>query len=324
MTALAKNDDRLVTSPRGRGSYIVTNAATVYVNGGVGLTSAGRLSPWADTAGMLWKGLCMGGSTRNSSANAGGKVTGDTLASPPYEADVDESGSLLRAVPVAGASAQTDLDRLVYSASDNLRTDLTLTATTNVKPIGVIVRYNSATSFDVRLFTPAEYQAFPLVSDITALTDSSGGGATDNTIGAVTAPTAIAATLTDSTGASGTHDDTLADGLNSSAPSAVGTSALGDLVATNGGWGASTEAGFDSISTKFDLAVTDIANLRATVLTLQSDAVIQNQNDSDLAQKVIELVTAQGQNRTAIVALTDAVAELAAKVNEVIADLNTN
>jgi flagellin-like hook-associated protein FlgL len=97
--------------------------------------------------------------------------------------------------------------------------------------------------------------------------------------------------LTDSTGGSGTHDDTLADGLNSTAPAAVTATALGDLVATqNTGWGANTEAGFDSISTKFDAAVTDITNLRATVLTLQSDAVIANQNISDLAQKVNEII----------------------------------
>src|SRR5512146_1606231 len=45
---------------------------------------------------------------------------------------------------------------------------------------------------------------------ITALTDNSGGAAADGTIGVVTAPTAIGATLTDSSGLSGTHDDTVA------------------------------------------------------------------------------------------------------------------
>lgn len=47
-------------------------------------------------------------------------------------------------------------------------------------------------------------------SAITALTDNSGGATADGTIAVVTAPTAIANTLTDSTGLSGTHDDTIA------------------------------------------------------------------------------------------------------------------
>lgn len=156
MTALAANAFPK-TAVRGRGSYIVTNAATVYPGGGVGVTTAGRLSPWSDTAGLLWKGVCMGGTTRNSSANAGGKVVGDTSASPPYEADVNEEGERLLAVPVAGASAQGNVDDLVFCATDNLLTDLSLTATVNVGPIGRIRRFNSATSFDVELFTPAEY-----------------------------------------------------------------------------------------------------------------------------------------------------------------------
>jgi hypothetical protein len=48
---------------------------------------------------------------------------------------------------------------------------------------------------------------------------------------------------------------------------------------------------------------------------------VQNQNDSDLAQKAIELVTAQGEDRTAIVALTDAVKELSTKQNAVLTAL---
>jgi hypothetical protein len=149
-----------------------------------------------------------------------------------------------------------------------------------------------------------------------AVTDNSGGSTADTTLAVVTAPTAIGATLTDNTGGSGTHDDTLADGLNSSAPDALTATALGDLVATqNTGWGANTEAGFDSISTKFDALLVDVTALRATVATMQLDAVIQNQNDSDLAQKVIELVTAQAEDRAAIVALTNAVAKLAVLAN---------
>ena len=118
------------------------------------------------------------------------------------------------------------------------------------------------------------------LSGIGALVDNSGGAAADGTIGAVTAPTALAATLTDSTGLSGTHDDTL-----------EATSVPADL--TDG----------ESPTDK------EYNPLLAVIRKLA-------QNASDTAQKVIELVAAQAQNRTAIVALTDAVAELAHKINE--------
>ncbi len=82
-------------------------------------------------------------------------------------------------------------------------------------------------------------------------------------------------TLTDSTGADGTHDDTLADGLNSSAPAAY--SAVVDM--TN-----------PVTKTEGEAVSAALASLRGTVATMQSDAVILNQNTSDLAQKVIEIL----------------------------------
>ena len=99
--------------------------------------------------------------------------------------------------------------------------------------------------------------------------------------------------LTDSTGGSGTHDDTLADGLTVTAPAALTATALGDLVATqNTGWGASTEAGFDSIATKFDALLADVTALHAKIDTIVTDLGVQNQNDSDVAQKILEIRTA--------------------------------
>jgi hypothetical protein len=126
------------------------------------------------------------------------------------------------------------------------------------------------------------YAPLALTASVTALTDNSGGAAADGTIGIVTAPTAIAATLTDSTGLSGTHDDTLAA---TTVPAALT------------GGESPTEAEHNA------------------VLTLLG---VMTQNASDTAQKVIEVVAAEAQDRTAIVALTDAVAELATKVNAII------
>jgi predicted RecA/RadA family phage recombinase len=85
-------------------------------------------------------------------------------------------------------------------------------------------------------------------------------------------------TLTDSTGASGSHDDTLADGLNSSAPAAYSAHAAGGVTVTS------------NAATDLDTTAAALAALRGTVATMQSDAVIMNQNTSDLAQKVIEIL----------------------------------
>lgn len=174
----------------------------------------------------------------------------------------------------------------------------------------------SADGDTVRAVHMPDLSASTYAAVVAALTDNSGGAAADGTIGVVTAPTALtdngggtadgtvaslapATTLTDSTGLSGSHDDTLA-----------ATSVPADLT----GGEDPTEAEHNAL-----LAVVRV----------------MAQNDSDLAQKVIELVTfqgvvqddfkelttAQGQNRTAIVALTDAVAELATKTNAILTAL---
>lgn len=46
---------------------------------------------------------------------------------------------------------------------------------------------------------------------------------------------------------------------------------MGDLVSTTGGWGASTEAGFDKITTAVDQLIADNLNLRKVVAALITD-----------------------------------------------------
>lgn len=148
------------------------------------------------------------------------------------------------------------------------------------------------------------------------LTDNSGGAAADGTIGVVTPSTALTdngggtadgtvaaqaepVTLTDNTGLSGTHDDTLA---------------VVNVPADITGGESPTEAEHNAA----------LASMRVIA-----------QNQSDIAQKAIELVTLAGvaqdnlkevttslaADRTAIVALTDAVKELSTKLNTVLARL---
>lgn len=74
-------------------------------------------------------------------------------AAPWGEVRVNTEGVTLRGVAVTGS---TIAGVLVYCLTNN-PADMTVTAATNMKAIGTIVRWASATDTDVRLFTPAEY-----------------------------------------------------------------------------------------------------------------------------------------------------------------------
>lgn len=236
-------------------------------------------------------------------------------------------------------------------------------------------------------FSQAVNAAF---SGITALTDNSGGATADGTIGAVTAPTALTdngggtadgtvaaqaapVTLTDSTGYDGTHDDTVAataaivtitdsSGLvgthDDTVAAITNTDPLTDstggsaddtldaVTETAGGSGVELASGdpakinnnfkevADQLATQNTLngvLAQNQSDLAQKVIELVTREAVHAQNVSDVAQKVIELVTLagtaqnnlkelttrQGENRTAIVALTDAVKELATKVNQI-------
>lgn len=132
------------TRPSGRNAYKVTNAVQVYAGALVGLNqTTGYLVLWSDTATLVFKGIA----ERN--------VLGNTSASPVPECEVNESGCILVNVSVTGVSAITHVGDAVYATDD---TTLTLTAATNVKAIGRIVRWHSTTYCDVQLLTPDEYE----------------------------------------------------------------------------------------------------------------------------------------------------------------------
>lgn len=134
------------TQPRaGRDSYVIKNAVTLYAGALVGTDANGFLDKWADTTGLKFAGVVL--------ANA----TGNTSASPKTEARVNSEGLYLRNVTLASV-AQSDVNSLVYCTSDNIA-DITLSAATNVKAIGWIVRYVGTNTCDIQLFTPAEHLA---------------------------------------------------------------------------------------------------------------------------------------------------------------------
>lgn len=141
MTALATSAD---VRDRSAASLAVPvkNAAVTYA-GGQGALAAGYAKPFAGAAGEIAAGRFI----------KDGSVTGNTSATPPPEASLAVEDYVLESVPVAGASAQTDLGKVVFvNSTDNIKTDLTLTRPTRGQPAGIIVRYKSATSFDVLMF----------------------------------------------------------------------------------------------------------------------------------------------------------------------------
>ena len=96
--------------------------------------------------------------------------------------------------------------------------------------------------------------------------------------------------LTDSTGDSGTHDDTLADGKTATAPAAIT-----DYVAhASGGTTVTSNAAtdLDTAAAALDTLEDEVTALQVTVAACETDIGVQNQNDSDLAQKILEIRTA--------------------------------
>ncbi len=52
---------------------------------------------------------------------------------------------------------------------------------------------------------------------------------------------------------------------------------MGDLVSTSGGWGASSEANFDKITTAVDQIIADNLNLRKIIAALITDVKANNE-----------------------------------------------
>ena len=157
--ALSADVTTLKTANRGlTRDYAITNAATPYFDGLVGLTTSGYLSPWTDAATTLaFLGLFKG--FEPAIGSTGSLVTtGSTSATPIIKGKVDVSGQYLYGVDVTGVSTRASIGAKVYCGSDDTST-LTLTPSVFVGPVGVLEEVRSASDQDVRLYTPDEYRA---------------------------------------------------------------------------------------------------------------------------------------------------------------------
>lgn len=129
-------------------TYAIKDGSTVYQGSYVAIESAtGRIVPFADSAGLVELGRVV---EFDSPLQSGGSATGNTAGT--VKAVVDIKGGVLERVPVTGASAETDVGTQVYLSTDNPSADLDVAATVNTKVVGEIVRFYSATEFDVLLY----------------------------------------------------------------------------------------------------------------------------------------------------------------------------
>lgn len=185
------------------------------------------------------------------------------------------------------------------------------------------------------------------------LTDSSGYDATHND---TIAATAAITTITDSSGLDGSHDDTIAAITNmATLTNSTGGSADATLdavtqasgsaaVSFTDGDAAKINNNFTEIKTELDKQVTangvlaqNQSDLGQKLIELVGREVVHAQNVSDIAQKIIELVTLAGvaqanlkevttelaTQRTLNGKLVDAVAALAAEINDLKAKMRT-
>ena len=150
MAAMTYTDLPEIRQKSGRDSYPLVDDFDGFAQGFVGLL-AGVLVKWADTVGIQFIGLLL------DFENSG---TGVTDAADPDvpEGRVNQNGDTLVNLPVAGVTAQTDVGFAVpvYCATDNWRTDLSLTPTSNSGPVGWLSRFRAAGRGDVTLFTPEQ------------------------------------------------------------------------------------------------------------------------------------------------------------------------
>ena len=129
-------------------SIIATNAIQFYAGGLVFVDNAtGRVVKPADTATFRFLGIVKK------------DVLGNTAATPPTEVEVNCSGETMQRVTVATVASQADVGDLVYIGTTDNPNDMTRTATANTKACGVITRWYSGTTCDVKLFTKMEHDA---------------------------------------------------------------------------------------------------------------------------------------------------------------------
>lgn len=143
-------------------SFEITNALQLYVFGYV-ILSSGRLTQYDGATGSVILGYLSPTPAYGAPVPSFGTTLPKGNTSPPTgqpkpEASVETGAHVLTQVPVTGASAITDVNALVYLASDD--NTVTKTQPNSSPPLGHITRWYSATICDVQVWDFETRRAF--------------------------------------------------------------------------------------------------------------------------------------------------------------------
>ena len=136
------------TSGADRVPVVIANGVTLPI-GSLAQFEAGFANHYTGVVTNSLAGLVVGGENVNSD----GEPVGDTSLSPQPKAYIDMSGAVLKSIPVASA---TVAGVYVYCNDSDLD-NATITQPSTDDPIGMIVRFGSASDCDVKLFSPTEH-----------------------------------------------------------------------------------------------------------------------------------------------------------------------
>ncbi len=141
-------------------SFQITDGVQLYTGGFCHLAS-GRLAKYDGATGSVIVGY-VEPSSRDTCIISGSTTVapllGETSATPIPEATIETGGFILNKYDVTGVTAITDVDALVYLASDD--NVMTLSQPNSSKPLGWITRWHSGTSCDVYVMSWAERRAY--------------------------------------------------------------------------------------------------------------------------------------------------------------------
>lgn len=144
------------TREPGRDSFQIADGVVVYEGMLAGIdATTGYLEHWADGANDCFAGVVLGGDDRAKD----GVLTGETSDTPPPEARVDTSGTVLMHLSsINNSPVQGNVGDPVYCGTSN-PDDITTNSSGRNHPIGFIVRWRTATDVDVQLFSMAHHVA---------------------------------------------------------------------------------------------------------------------------------------------------------------------
>ncbi len=254
----------------------------------------------ADTAAMVSGGLVLRGTGPQGSCDNTDGASGD------IDVVLQTEGITFVAAGSGYTPVDADFGDEVYF-SDNNHVKKTATNYVVAGRVMEIDTVNGEAGVWIRQATPGNMDD---ISAVAALTDNSGGAAADGTIGAVTAPTAI----TNSSGSAASNGTIEAV----TPPTAVTDSSAGTADGTLEALPNPTDTPATADALRDDLVAVHFPILRNWAAEFGARQAQNRTAIIALTDAIGEFATAQTANRTAIIALKDAVSELAAKVNEII------